>query len=153
MLLEEVLTEISIPIHPFTYSFWAFKPVYTKAFKRCDYKFKIGALRILLSENTFAGHCCRLYGKHWEMSEIINLPRIWLRTKRHFLSNQFTHFPLLPLFFCPHHHHCCGELLETSLPHQARLAAYPAWKCFEVVETLCVFRSNLANLLSGCLKR
>ena len=34
----------------------AFKPVYTKAFRRCDYKFKIRAIRILLSENTFAGH-------------------------------------------------------------------------------------------------
>ena len=35
------------PTHPST----AFKPVYTKAFKRFDYKFKIGAM-----ENTFAGH-------------------------------------------------------------------------------------------------
>ena len=41
---------------PSTYSSWVFKPVYTKAFKRCDYKFKIGALRIMLSENTCAGH-------------------------------------------------------------------------------------------------
>ena len=47
MVLEEVVTEISIH---------TFKPVYTKAFRGCDYKFKIGALRILLSENTFAGH-------------------------------------------------------------------------------------------------
>ena len=45
-------------------------PYIQKAFKRCDYKFKIGALR-MLSENTFTGHwetvVCRLYGKHWEM--------------------------------------------------------------------------------------
>ena len=42
--------------HPSTYSFWAFRPVCTKAFRGCDYKFKIGELRILISENTFAGH-------------------------------------------------------------------------------------------------
>ena len=41
------------PIHPYPSSL---KPVYTNAFRRCDYKFKIGAIRILLSENTFAGH-------------------------------------------------------------------------------------------------
>ena len=29
--------------------------IYTKVFKHCDYKFKIGATRKLLSENTFAG--------------------------------------------------------------------------------------------------
>ena len=62
-LLEEVLlstsskTEISTPIHtrhptPPTYSFWAFKPVYTKTFRHCDCIFKIGAIRILLAENT-----------------------------------------------------------------------------------------------------
>ena len=33
-----------------------------------------GAVRILHSENTFAGHC-RLYGKHWKMSAIINLTK------------------------------------------------------------------------------
>ena len=43
-----MLTEISIPSHPL-FSFCSFKPVYTNAFRRCDYKFKI-------SENTFAGH-------------------------------------------------------------------------------------------------
>ena len=34
MLLEEVLSKISIPIpsNPSTYSFWSFKPVYTEAF-------------------------------------------------------------------------------------------------------------------------
>ena len=52
MLLEEMLTEISNPTPP-TYSIWAF---YTEAFKCCDYKFKVGTLRISLSENTFAGH-------------------------------------------------------------------------------------------------
>ena len=36
--------------------FLAFKPVYTKAFRNVDYKFKIGAIRILLSEKTFAWH-------------------------------------------------------------------------------------------------
>ena len=44
------------PTHPSTKNFWAFKPVYTKAFRRCDYKFKIGTIRMFLSENTFAGH-------------------------------------------------------------------------------------------------
>ena len=31
-----------------SYSFWAFKPVYTKAFKHCDYKVNIEGLIILL---------------------------------------------------------------------------------------------------------
>ena len=56
MLLEQVLKEISIPSNPSTYSFWAFNPVFTKEFKRCDYKFKIGASRKLILENTFAEH-------------------------------------------------------------------------------------------------
>ena len=37
----------------------------------------------------------------------------------------FLRILLFPSLLCPHHHHCCGELLETSLPRQARLA-YPA---------------------------
>ena len=55
---ERCLQIFPYPTHtnPSTYSLCAFKPVYTKAFWCCDYKFKIGALRILLSENTFAGH-------------------------------------------------------------------------------------------------
>ena len=44
--------------NPSLIAFEHVKPVCTKAFKCCDYKFKIGALRILLSENTFA--------RHWE---------------------------------------------------------------------------------------
>ena len=50
--------------------------VYKKAFKRCDYKFKIGALRILLSENTFAGH--------WD--EIIII--CWMATSGQRATNQ-----------------------------------------------------------------
>ena len=33
-------------IHPSTYSFLAFMHVHAKAFRRCDYKFKTGALRM-----------------------------------------------------------------------------------------------------------
>ena len=61
MLLEEVLTEISSPI-PSTYRFWSFKSVYTKAFKCCDYKFKIGALRTCRTWETVAD-CMENIGK------------------------------------------------------------------------------------------
>ena len=40
VLLEEVLKRLqrfSHPAHPSTYSFWAFNPVYTKAFRHSDY--------------------------------------------------------------------------------------------------------------------
>ena len=45
--------------------------VYTKAFRRFDYNFKIGTIRNLLSENTFAGHwetvfdCMENNGQQW----------------------------------------------------------------------------------------
>ena len=47
----------SPPIQPpSTFDHLCLYNVHTKAFKHCDYKFKIVTLRILLSESTFAGH-------------------------------------------------------------------------------------------------
>ena len=47
----------SPPIQPpSTFEHLCLYNVRTKAFKHCDYKFKIVTLRILLSESTFAGH-------------------------------------------------------------------------------------------------
>ena len=50
-------------------------PVYI--FLCCDYKFKIGALGIFFQKipSQDMGNFCRLYGKHWEMSTMINFTR------------------------------------------------------------------------------
>ena len=45
-----------LPSNPSTFEHLCLYNVRTKAFKHCDYKFKIVTLRILLSESTFAGH-------------------------------------------------------------------------------------------------
>ena len=79
---------VSTGYYPSTYSFWTFKPVYL--LRSCDYKFKIGAIRILLSENTFAGHwetvvdCMENIEKRQQW---LILPKNCLRTQLWFNQN------------------------------------------------------------------
>ena len=64
MLLEDVLNRyFHTRIHPSipngyypSIHFWAFQPVFTIAFRHCNYNFKIGALRIVSWDDTFAGY-------------------------------------------------------------------------------------------------
>ena len=42
---------------------------------RAQSKIKIVVIRTLLSERRTLGNCCRLYGKHWEMSAMINFTK------------------------------------------------------------------------------
>ena len=76
--------------HPSIHPLIAFKPVYTKAFRCCDFKFKIGALRLFLSENTFAGHwetgvdCMENIEKRQQW---LILPKNCLRTQLWFNQN------------------------------------------------------------------
>ena len=78
------------PTHPSTKNFWAFKPVYTKAFRRCDCKVNIAAVRILFSEKTYGGYwetvvdCMENIEKRQQW---LILPKNCLRTQLWFNQN------------------------------------------------------------------
>ena len=102
--------EISIRTHPSIHLYSSFehcKPVYTKAFRRYDYKFKIGAVRILLSENTFAGHwetvvdCMENIKK---CQQWLILPKNCLRTQLWFNQNIRSSIQKVPLTEDPTQH-------------------------------------------------